>query len=140
MSFKPLTEERYRQAILEGKQRLATSLIAEDVRYAAGSDEITITLPLARISVARSAILEFAALPVDAMQGLHLSAIGDALGVEGFDVEVDLKGLIIGVLPEPLLSTALARRGGAAKSSAKSAAARTNGAKGGRPRKLQQTA
>jgi hypothetical protein len=39
------------------------------------------------------------------------------------------------LLPASVLATAFAKRGGRARSPAKSAAARANGAKGGRPRK-----
>jgi len=52
---------------------------------------------------------------------------------EGLDVQVSLGGLMAGIFGT---KSYMARRAGAVSSPAKASAARTNGAKGGRPRKI----
>lgn len=60
---------------------------------------------------------------------------GFALEWEALDVQVNLAGLLRGVFGSKRYMADLARQGGVSRSPAKVAAARANGAKGGRPRK-----
>jgi hypothetical protein len=64
-----------------------------------------------------------------------LSPAGDALSWPALDVDVYVPGLVERVFGTRLLAAATGRRGGRRRSKAKTAAAKANGAKGGRPRK-----
>ena len=68
----------------------------------------------------------------DELAQVEMLGTGSGLHWEALDVDLSVPGLLAG-----LLGTAshMARRAGRVTSSAKAAAARTNGAKGGRPRR-----
>lgn len=86
------------------------------------------------MTIPRRAIREFDGLPMDALKGLVVSVTGDALVHRSLDGEIAVPALVVAVLGPRRLSAAFARRGGQRTSKAKAAAARANGAKGGRPR------
>jgi hypothetical protein len=69
------------------------------------------------------------------LESVIISPAGDALSWRSVDVDVYVPGLIEHTFGTRLLAAAAGRRGGRRKSKAKAAAARINGAKGGRPRK-----
>ena len=84
--------------------------------------------------------------PVDLAQGLagadddSLAEVevlpgGEGLHWERLDADLGVPQLLAGIMGSRAWMKALARRGGQARSEAKSAAARENGKKGGRPRK-----
>jgi hypothetical protein len=66
---------------------------------------------------------------------VELLGAGYGLHWETLDVDLSIPGLLAGVFGTQAY---MARRAGLAKSPAKAAAARANGAKGGRPRKAAQ--
>jgi hypothetical protein len=85
-------------------------------------------------------------VPVAYIEGLHnataadlreiqLFGLGSALVFPALDVVVSVHGLIDGVFGSKAWMREIGRSGGSVKSEAKSAAARENGKKGGRPRK-----
>ncbi|HEX7909423.1 MAG TPA: DUF2442 domain-containing protein [Paraburkholderia sp.] len=85
-------------------------------------------------------------VPVAYIEGLHnataadlreiqLFGLGSALVFPALDVVVSVHGLIDGVFGSKAWMRDIGRSGGSVKSEAKSAAARENGKKGGRPRK-----
>ncbi|WCM23217.1 DUF2442 domain-containing protein [Paraburkholderia bryophila] len=85
-------------------------------------------------------------VPVAFIEGLHNAApadlreieifgLGSALVFPALDVVVSVHGLIDGVFGSKAWMRDIGRSGGSVKSEAKSAAARENGKKGGRPRK-----
>jgi hypothetical protein len=87
------------------------------------------------------------AFPTALVQGLagvgpeileKVAPIGQGFGLEweAADVQVTIAGLMAGVFGTERYMAELARRAGQSRSPAKSAAARSNGAKGGRPRKV----
>ncbi|OGR07461.1 MAG: hypothetical protein A2511_12025, partial [Deltaproteobacteria bacterium RIFOXYD12_FULL_50_9] len=84
--------------------------------------------------------------PVDMGQGLSnatdeeladVMVLGQGFGLhwEKLDADLSIPSLIIGIFGSKAWMRELARRGGTSNSQAKVAAARTNGARGGRPRK-----
>lgn len=84
--------------------------------------------------------------PVDKAQGLagasnkDLAAVkilGKGVGLhwEKLDADLSIASLVVGIFGSQAWMRELARRGGTASTSAKAAAARANGAKGGRPKK-----
>lgn len=97
---------------------------------------------LGRIVVALTGGATFA-FPPRLVQGLERAAeeqlakveiLGQGYGLhwEELDVDLSIPGLMAGIFGT---ASHMARRAGQAKSPAKAAAARTNGAKGGRPRR-----
>lgn len=88
--------------------------------------------------------------PVDKAQGLagasnkDLAAVellGKGMGLhwEKLDADLSIASLVLGIFGSHTWMREIARRGGAASTAAKSAAARANGAKGGRPKKSAAT-
>jgi hypothetical protein len=86
-------------------------------------------------------------VPVAYIEGLHnataadlreiqIFGLGSALVFPALDVVVSVHGLIDGVFGSKAWMREIGRSGGSVKSPAKSAAARENGKKGGRPRKV----
>ncbi|MBA4161468.1 MAG: DUF2442 domain-containing protein [Novosphingobium sp.] len=77
---------------------------------------------------------------LEAASGEQLAAVeimgaGFGLHWESLDVDLSIQGLLAGRFGNRAWMSELARRAGSVKSPAKAAAARANGAKGGRPRK-----
>jgi hypothetical protein len=65
----------------------------------------------------------------------EISPAGDALSWPALDLDVHVAGLVERAFGRRLFAAAMGRQGGERRSKAKAAAARLNGAKGGRPRK-----
>jgi hypothetical protein len=87
--------------------------------------------------------------PVDQVQGLagasdaqltrvRVSASGHGLNWPALDADILLEPLMRGVLGTSEWMRELGRKGGSVRSKPKAAAARINGAKGGRPRRSEQ--
>jgi hypothetical protein len=88
--------------------------------------------------------------PVDKAQGLagaankdlaEVKILGKGTGLhwEKLDADLSIASLVIGIFGSHAWMREIARRGGAASTPAKAAAARVNGAKGGRPKKSANT-
>jgi hypothetical protein len=69
------------------------------------------------------------------LQQIEISPLGTGLHWPKLDVDLTVDGLLAGVFGSRHWMRELAAKAGATKSPAKSAAARTNGSLGGRPRK-----
>jgi len=128
-----LTDLEIDAAMKRGKERLNTEPRAVTARY---------DLKTARVVVDLSNGCTFA-FPPRAVEGLgeaddrelgevEVLGAGFSLAWETLDVHVSLGGLMAGIFGT---KSFMARRAGAVSSVAKTAAARINGAKGGRPRK-----
>lgn len=74
------------------------------------------------------------ASPADLAE-IEVTPAGTGLLWPRLGAALSMQGLLLGVFGSNTWMGALGKRGGASKSSAKAAAARANGAKGGRPRK-----
>ncbi len=137
---KELTEENLRDQIAQAKQAWktaeATEPRAESVQYNQSEDLIVIKLK-------NGAIFCF---PPRLAQGLEsaspqqladvwLPPSGSSVHWESLDVDFGIPELIAGIFGTKSWMAELGRKGGEATSSAKSAAARKNGKKGGRPKK-----
>jgi hypothetical protein len=126
------------QAVIDvARERGQRALVEEPRAIAARYDRAR-----ERIVVELSRGCEFA-FPPGLAEGLggateeDLSSIevlghGSGLRWDRLDIDLHIPSLLVGVFGT---RSWLARQGGATKSAAKSAAARTNGAKGGRPKK-----
>jgi hypothetical protein len=129
-----LTDEQFAAANERGRIVRETQPHARAARYDAKSDRVIVDLT-------NGATFAF---PPRLVQGLHdatpaeiaeVELIGAGFGLhwESLDLDYTVPGLVNGVF-----GTAkwLAARAGRGESEAKAAAARANGAKGGRPRKV----
>jgi hypothetical protein len=118
-----------------GDAQTADPCAVTAVRHLPRRDSIELTFASGgTITIPRRAIREFDALPMDALKGLVVSAAGNAVVHRSLGGEIAVSSLVTAVLGSRRLSVAFARRGGQRTSKAKAAAARANGAKGGRPR------
>jgi len=105
------------------------------VRYLPRRDSIELTFVSGgTVTVPRRLLREFEGLPEDAPKRLVVSTTADAVTSPLLDIQIDVSSLVSLVLGSRRLSAAFARRGGQRRSRVKAAAARANGAKGGRPR------
>ena len=128
--------ERYARAREAGERYAHRASAVTSARYVSRQDVIelgfegggTITIP-------RQSIAELADAPPSALNAVSVSPAGDALFCRSLDVDIYIPGLIERIFGTRLLAAASGRRGGRRTSKAKAAAARANGAKGGRPRK-----
>jgi DNA invertase Pin-like site-specific DNA recombinase len=144
MAFKnweiELTEEKLKEEIARakaaGEKADATEPRAESVHYDK-SDELIV------IRLRNGAIFSF---PPRLAQGLKdaspeqladiwIPPSGSSVHWESLDVDFSIPELVAGIFGTKSWMAELGRKGGQATSSAKSAAARKNGKKGGRPRK-----
>jgi Protein of unknown function (DUF2442) len=133
-SFDHWSDEQFATAKAAGEEAMRSQPRAVAARYDAKSGRIVIDL-------ATGATFAF---PADLAQGLAGQSAADLSDIEispaGFglcwgklDVDYTVAGLMNGIFGTRAY---MARMGGLAKSSAKAAAARANGKKGGRPRKV----
>lgn len=132
-----VTEQGLRQAKERGRKRGNAGLLASTVEFLplqkslliGFADQCAIALPVKNYP-------ELAQLSIEDLERLELGFGGSALCLEVRDVHISIAGLISASAPlMEMAATMIAARNGSRSSSAKAAAARENGAKGGRPRK-----
>ncbi|AZE63433.1 MULTISPECIES: DUF2442 domain-containing protein [Pseudomonas] len=133
--YVPLTEADVDKAIARGRRLKRLYANASNVGYENDclsigfSDGSRIMLPVAGLP-------EFEGFSEKDFQQLEVTFGGKAISCEAQDLDVSITGLIATSQPLMDLATSLvASRNGRKSSAAKSAAARANGKKGGRPRK-----
>lgn len=133
---RPVTEARLERAIERGKSRPNSGLQATSVTYEAPclavsfEDGSGILLPVGNYP-------EFEGFEIEDFAGLEVGFPGSAICHVGKDLHISIVGLISA--SEPLMAMAasvIASRNGRQSSAAKAEAARANGKKGGRPRKV----
>jgi DNA invertase Pin-like site-specific DNA recombinase len=144
MAFKnweiELTPENLKEEIARakaaGEKADATQPRAESVHYDKSDDLIVIRLR-------NGAIFSFPPKLAQGLEGaspeqladIWIPPSGSSVHWESLDVDFSIPELIAGIFGTKSWMAELGRKGGQATSSAKSAAARKNGKKGGRPRK-----
>jgi hypothetical protein len=87
------------------------------------------------MAIPREAVPGLESASATKMETIVISPAGDALSWPSLDVNVYVPGLVERAFGSRLFAAATGRRGGRKRSKAKAAAAKANGAKGGRPRK-----
>ncbi|MGI8546795.1 MAG: DUF2442 domain-containing protein [Gemmatimonadaceae bacterium] len=121
----------------EARQRKA-GLRAESARYDARTGRIVMELSNGHLfGFPARGVRWLANLTPEELAKVELSPGGDGLRWEAEDIDLSVPGLLMAALPRPQRARELARMAGQAQSPAKAAAARRNGAKGGRPRKAK---
>ena len=123
-------------AIARGKEKMERDPRALAARYDPASGRVLVELN-------NGCTFAFPARKVQGLEDasneeiaeVELLGVGFGLHWETRDVDISLDGLINGIFGTKAWMSELARRAGSVSSPAKAAAARANGAKGGRPRK-----
>lgn len=133
----PVTDEVLRRAVERGRQR-RPALHASAVQYVADSQSLRIGFSdLSAVVLPVKNYPELAQLSHAQLDRLVLGFAGSALCLEEQDLHVSIAGLVSasGPLME-MAATVVASRNGSRSSASKAVAARENGQKGGRPRKV----
>jgi hypothetical protein len=109
---------------------------ARSARYDAGLDRIVVELTNGCQFVFPPALVEgLAEASSAALAKVEITPAGGGLHWEELDVDLSVPSLALGVFGTRSWMQALASRGGSSRSPAKARASRTNGRKGGRPRR-----
>ncbi|VVM51811.1 DUF2442 domain-containing protein [Pseudomonas fluorescens] len=133
----PVTESVLDEAIERGRLRRNSGLQAMDVTFlepclaVSFEDGSGVLLPVKRYP-------EFDDFGSEDFAGLKVGFAGTALCHEGKDLQISIAGMISASKPlMDMAASVIASRNGRQSSAAKAEAARTNGRKGGRPRKVE---
>ena len=128
--------ERYAQARARGKARAEDPSAVVDARYDSDADAIDLRFSGGgSMSVPRKFVPGLERASEAKMESIVVSPAGDALSWPLLHLDVYVPGLVERAFGARLFAASTGRRGGRRRSKAKAAAARANGAKGGRPRK-----
>ena len=87
------------------------------------------------MAIPRTAVPGLQRASASKLASVVVSPAGDALSWPSLDMDVYVPGLVERTFGSRLFAAATGRRGGRTRSKAQTAAAKANGAKGGRPRK-----
>lgn len=130
-------EEMFAQATAAGSTLVAEGSLAHSARYDDARQELCITLLNgASVAIPARLIEGLRDAPADARRGVEVSGVGYGLHWPELDLDLSIPALLSGIFgTRRWLDESRARIAGRSRSPAKSAAARSNGTKGGRPRK-----
>ena len=140
MSTQQIGDVEYAAALAADQAEAESEIRAEAVRYIPEKDAIEIItnrksgflIPLQWIGALQD-------VPTEDLRKLEVWPDGSAIELEDRDIHISVHGLLTAVLPAMLPSRVVAAmfasRGGQTSSRAKQISSRTNGRKGGRPRK-----
>jgi len=127
----------YEAALAKGKRRQEAGLTAEAVDYDADTDKVVITMAGGwDLRVERRRIDELSDVTPLELAELSLSPAGTTIELPRHDVYISLEGMLTALVPAEVLARLFARRGGRSVSVAKAESSRSNGLKGGRPKKV----
>jgi hypothetical protein len=128
--------ERIKRARVQGQARGRAPFAVVDAQYDADHEAIDLTFASGgSMTIPRRIVPGLERAGASTLASIEISPAGDALSWRSLDVDVYVPGLVERVFGSKLLAAASGRRGGQRRSKAKAAAAKANGAKGGRPRK-----
>jgi len=129
----PVTDAAFRRAVGRGRAAAEAPSAAQTVAYSKRRDAIVIRFWGGEsLEIPRGRIPELAHLPASDLLRLTISPLGDAVRVDKHDVAIHVNGLISRTFGTAPFAQAAGKTGGSVRSAAKAAAARRNGAKGGR--------
>jgi hypothetical protein len=132
-----IADIRAAQARGEGRARIEPR--ADRVSYDAKNRLIMLDLRGGAIlGLPVSAIRELAGAKTSQLKTVRAGFGGESITLEDLDIDISIPGLLRDLVGMTSAATLLGRKGGSAKSEAKSAAVRENGKQGGRPRKAPQ--
>jgi hypothetical protein len=133
-----VTDLQLEAAEIRGRKILETEPRARAVRYDQATGRVVIDLVNGcTYAFPVELVQDLQGATPDALAAVEVDGLGFNLHWPVLDVDLYVPALISGVFgTRAWMTQALARVAGQAKSPAKAVAARTNGAKGGRPRKI----
>lgn len=130
------SDEQSATAEARGAEMLASKPRAVAACYDASSGRIVIDLTNGcNFAFPARRVQELADASDAELAAVEIAGAGFGLRWDGRDADLSLQGLMNGLFGTKAWMSDLARRAGQSRSPAKAAAARVNGAKGGRPRK-----
>jgi len=133
------TDERIDAAIVRGRFYAGPRVVAG--HYDDATDEVAIRFENgARMAFPRHLLEGLGAASADQLRAIVIAGPGTGLYWPQLDVNHYVRGLMDGIFGTRQWMQELGRRGGATKTPAKSAAARENGKKGGRPKLTERPA
>ena len=134
----PQREAQLDQAEARGLELMDTAMRAAEARYDRTTGRVTIDLTNGcAYAFPAQLVQDLNGATDDQLAGVEVDGLGFNLHWPDLDADLYVPALVSGVFgTRAWMTRELARRAGQAKSPAKAAAARTNGAKGGRPRKV----
>lgn len=128
--------DRYEQARARGKTRAEDPSAVVDAQYNSDADAFDLRFGGGgSMSIPRRIVPGLERASKATMESIVVSPAGDALSWPSLDVDVYVPGLVERAFGTRLFAASTGQRGGRRRSKAKAAAAKVNGAKGGRPRK-----
>ena len=128
--------ERYASARARGNARGSDPSAVIDAQYNANADSVELRFRGGGLMmIPRSIVPGLTRASASNLEPVVISPAGDALSWPSLDVDVYVPGLVERAFGSRLFAASTGRRGGRRRSKAKAAAAKANGAKGGRPRK-----
>jgi Protein of unknown function (DUF2442) len=128
--------ERYARARTRGLARAQDPSAVLNARYDPDRDLIDLTFGGGgSMAIPRKIVPGLERASLSKLESVVVSPAGDALSWPSLDVDVYVPGLVERAFGTRLFAASTGRRGGRRRSKAKAAAAKANGAKGGRPRK-----
>ena len=132
-----LTDAEFAAAEARGKALLETEPRATSARYDRKTGRVTVELVNGCTYMFPTHLVQdLAEASPDDLETVEVDGVGFNLHWPKLDADLYVPALVAGVFgTRDWMSKALDRQAGRATSPAKAAAARTNGAKGGRPRK-----
>lgn len=132
-----LTDAEYKSAQAIGKAMLETEPRAISAQYDRKTGRVTVELVNGCTYVFPTHLIqELSEANSDDLDAIEVDGMGFNLHWPKIDADLYVPALVAGVFgTRDWMNKALARQAGRATSTAKAAAARSNGAKGGRPRK-----
>jgi hypothetical protein len=128
--------ERFARARARGQAHSQDPSGVVDALYDPERDTVNLTFRSGgSMAIPRRLIPGLDRAPASALGSISISPAGDALSWRSLDVDVYVPGIVERAFGTRLFAAATGRRGGRRRSKTKAAAAKVNGAKGGRPRK-----
>lgn len=128
--------ERFARAREAGQRASHDPSAVTGARYVLRRDAIELMFAGGgTMTIPRQLIPELERVSPAVLSSVTLSPAGDALAWRTLDIDLYVPGLVERAFGSRILAASSGRRGGQRTSKAKAAAARTNGATGGRPRK-----
>jgi hypothetical protein len=128
--------ERYARARARGLARAKDPSAVVNAHYDPDRDLIDLTFGGGgSMAIPRKTVPGLERASLSKLESVVVSPAGDALSWPSLDVDVYVPGLVERAFGTRLFAAATGRRGGRRRSKTKAAAAKVNGAKGGRPRK-----
>ncbi len=130
-------EEQHLAAQALGERQLATEVQARQVSYNPQQDQLAIELQSGVTLLLPTHLLQgVGGAKPEEIGAVQLGPRGASLHWEALNVSFSLAALLAGIFGTQIWMQEMGRRGGRVKSTAKAAAARINGRKGGRPAKI----